>query len=64
MADEELLAAIAHRFPSLSRWLGWLLKPLIRSALQRRWAKVRTVRDVQMEVAHFMESMTSRPPKG
>ncbi len=65
MADEELLAAIAHfRFPSLSRWLGWLLKPLIRSALQRRWAKVRTVRDVQMEVAHFMESMIASTTEG
>ncbi len=65
MADEALLAAIAHfRFPSLSRWLGWLLKPLIRSALQRRWAKVRTVRDVQMEVAHFMESMIASTTEG
>ena len=65
MADEELLAAIAHfRFPSLSRWLGWLLKPLIRSALKRRWAKVRTVRDVQMEVAHFMESMIASTTDG
>ena len=65
MADEELLAAIAHfRFPSLSRWLGWLLKPLIRSALKRRWAKVRTERDVQMEVAHFMESMIASTTDG
>ena len=65
MAVEELLAAIAHfRFPSLSRWLGWLLKPLIRSALKRRWAKVRTVRDVQMEVAHFMESMIASTTDG
>lgn len=65
MTDEALLAAIAHfRFPSLSRWLGWLLKPLIRSALQRRWAKVRTVRDVQMEVAHFMESMIASTTEG
>ncbi len=65
MADDELLAAIAHfRFPSLSRWFGWLLKPLIRSALQRRWSKVRSVRDVQMEVAHFMERMIASTTDG
>ena len=65
MADDELLAAIAHfRFPSLSRWFGWLLKPLIRSALQRRWSRVRSVRDVQMEVAHFMERMIASTTDG
>lgn len=65
MADDELLAAIAHfRFPSLSRWFGWLLKPLIRSALQRRCATVRSVRDVQMEVAHFMERMIASTTDG
>ena len=65
MADDELLAAIAHfRFPSLSRWFGWLLKPLVRSALQRRWSKVGSVRDVQMEVAHFMERMIASTTDG
>ena len=63
--DDELLGAIAHfRYPTLSRWLGWLLKPLIRSVLQRRWARVKTVRDVQMEVAHFMEQMVASTSDG
>ena len=65
IADDELLAAIAHfRYPLLSRWFGWLLKPLIRLAMQRRWANVKTVRDVQMEVAHFMEQMIAGTTDG
>jgi 1-acyl-sn-glycerol-3-phosphate acyltransferase len=65
VVDEELLTAVAHfRFPLLSRWFGWLLKPLIRSALRRRCAKVSTVRDVQMEVAGFMEQIIAGTTDG
>lgn len=63
--DEELLAAIAHfRFPRLYRWGYWLLRPLIRQALHKRWAKVSTVRDVQNEVAHFMTQMIASTTAG
>lgn len=63
--DDELLAAIAHfRFPRLSRYVSGLLKPLIRRALHKRWAQVRTVRDVQNEVAHFMEQMIASTTQG
>ena len=63
--DNEMLAAIAHfRFPRASRYFGWLLKPLIRAALHVRWNKVKTVRDVQMEVAHFMEQMIAGTTNG
>ncbi|MFC3914796.1 1-acyl-sn-glycerol-3-phosphate acyltransferase [Pseudaeromonas sharmana] len=65
MNDDELLAAIAHfRFPRLSRFLGVLLKPMIRRALHKRWALVRSVRDVQTEVAHFMEQMIASTTQG
>ena len=63
--DNEMLAAIAHfRFPRASRYFGWLLKPLIRAALHVRWNKVKTVRDVQVEVAHFMEQMIAGTTNG
>lgn len=65
MNDDELLAAIAHfRFPRLSRLMGGLLKPMIRRALHKRWAQVRSVRDVQTEVAHFMEQMIASTTQG
>ena len=63
--DDELGSAIArYRFPRLSRWLGWLIKPLIRRALHKRWARVQTVRDVQMEVANFMQQMIASTTDG
>lgn len=63
--DDELQAAIARfRFPALANWLGFLIKPLIRRALQKRWANVSSVRDVQMEVAHFMEQMIAGTTDG
>ena len=63
--DEEMQSAIARfRYPKLSRYVGWLLKPLIRAALRVRWGKVKTVREVQMEVAHFMEQMISGTTQG
>ena len=63
--DEEMQSAIARfRYPKLSRYFGWLLKPLIRAALRVRWGKVKTVREVQMEVAHFMEQMISGTTQG
>lgn len=63
--DDELGSAIArYRFPRLSRGLGWLIKPLIRRALHKRWARVQTVRDVQMEVAHFMQQMIATTTDG
>lgn len=63
--DEEMQSAIARfRYPKLSRYLGWLLKPLIRAALRVRWGKVKTVREVQLEVAHFMEQMIAGTTNG
>ncbi len=63
--DPELLSAIARfRFPRLTPLFGWLIRPLIRHALHRRWAKVRTVRDVQEEVARFMAKMIAGTTDG
>lgn len=58
IADDEFIQAILHyRFPHLSGPFGWLLSPLVKFALKRRWAKLNTVQKVQKQVARFMDRM-------
>lgn len=58
IADDEFIQAILHyRFPHLSGPFGWLLSPLVKFALKRRWAKLNTVLAVQKQVAGFMDRM-------
>lgn len=58
IADDEFIQAILHyRFPHLSGPLGWLLSPLVKFALKRRWSKLKTVKAVQRQVANFMDKM-------
>lgn len=58
IADDEFIQAILHyRFPHLSGPFGWLLSPLVKFALKRRWAKLNTVEAVQKQVAGFMDRM-------
>ena len=58
IADDEFIHAILHyRFPHLSGPFGWLLSPLVKWLLKRRWAKFNSVRSVQIQVARFMDRM-------
>ena len=58
IADDEFIQAILHyRFPHLSGPFGWLLSPLVKFALKRRWAKLTNVLAVQKQVAAFMDRM-------
>ena len=58
IADDEFIQAILHyRFPHLSGPLGWLLSPMVKFALKRRWAKLNSVQAVQKQVASFMDRM-------
>ena len=58
IADDEFIQAILHyRFPHLSGPFGWLLSPLVKFVLKRRWAKLNTVHAVQKQVAGFMDRM-------
>ena len=65
ISDEELISAVVRfRFPQAVNYLGWLLKPLVRHTLRNRVKNVRTVDDVQQQVAHFMEQMISKTTDG
>ena len=59
--DSEFIAAMATiRFPRLSGWAPWLIRPLVRQALLKKWAALDSVDKVQAEVAAYMESMVTR----
>ena len=58
--DAEFLAAMAKiRFPRLSGWAPWLVQPLVRQALIKKWAGLDSVDKVQAEVAAYMQHMVS-----
>ncbi len=58
IADEEFIHAILHyRFPHLAGPLGWLLSPLVKFTLKRRWSRLNSVQAVQRQVASFMDRM-------
>ncbi|MCC5451694.1 1-acyl-sn-glycerol-3-phosphate acyltransferase [Rheinheimera sp. UJ51] len=58
IADDEFIHAILHyRFPHLAGPLGWLLSPLVKFSLKRRWSRLDNVQAVQRQVATFMERM-------
>ncbi|KLV03316.1 acyltransferase [Photobacterium aquae] len=53
--DKEFINAILnYRFPQLSGAFGWLLTPLIKHFLIRKWSNVNSVADVQRQVAKYM----------
>ncbi|KLV10092.1 MULTISPECIES: 1-acyl-sn-glycerol-3-phosphate acyltransferase [Photobacterium] len=55
--DKEFISAILnYRFPQLSGAFGWLLTPLIKFFLIRKWSNVKTVDDVQRQVAKYMRA--------
>lgn len=61
IADQEFIDAILHyRFPHLSGNFGWLLSAGVKFFLKRKWAKLRTVTQVQLQVASFMDQMIAK----
>ncbi|WP_372831329.1 1-acyl-sn-glycerol-3-phosphate acyltransferase [Pontibacterium sp.] len=59
--NDELISAITgYQFPNASKYLGWLLKPVVRIALAREMGDVNNVRDFQVLVAKYMEKMVAR----
>lgn len=63
--DDEFIGAIAHyRFPTLSNVGGPLIKAFIRLYLSWRWRKLTTIRQIQLEVASYMEKMIATTTQG
>lgn len=63
--DDEFISAIAHyRFAALSNVGGPVIKALIRLYLSWRWRKLHTVREIQQEVASYMNNMIGKTTQG
>ena len=63
--DDEFTNAIIHyRFPTLSTYFGWFLKPIIYRFLKKKWSKVTSVRDVQLSVTAYMTNMINTTTDG
>lgn len=63
--DEEFISAILkYRFPQFSGIAGWLLKPILKRYLHSKWNKIKTVRDVQLHIATYMDSMIKSTSEG
>ncbi|HOY23442.1 MAG TPA: cytochrome C oxidase Cbb3, partial [Cellvibrio sp.] len=58
LADPELVDAVARlKFPKLTQWLGWLIKPLVKKKLSDQLAGVNNVRGFQEVVERYMTGM-------
>lgn len=56
--DPELAQAVVKlRFPQLSGWLGWALKPLVRQAMKNQLKSVNSVLGFQQVVERYMQRM-------
>ncbi|MDP4537205.1 1-acyl-sn-glycerol-3-phosphate acyltransferase [Alkalimonas collagenimarina] len=65
IADQDFIDAILHyRFPHLSGPLGWLLSPILKVVLKRKWARLKTVKDVQLQVSRYMKSTMANTTAG
>jgi len=58
LADPELADAIAKlKFPRLSKWLGWVIRPLVKIKLTEQLAGVHDVDGFQHVVENYMSAM-------
>ncbi|MEZ8140410.1 acyltransferase [Enterovibrio norvegicus FF-454] len=62
--DEFISAILKYRFSRLSGTIGWLLKPLMKLYLRAKWRKINSVRDVQLNVSSYMQSMIKNSSEG
>jgi hypothetical protein len=58
LADPELADAVAKlRFPKLTRWLGWMIRQIVKKKLSQQLAGVNNVRGFQEVVERYMSAM-------
>ena len=61
LATPELIRALSQfRFPRLSRYLPFVIQPLVRTALRKQLAGIDNVRELQQVIASYMQSMIDR----
>ena len=61
LADPELVDAVARlKFPMLTQWLGWLIKPLVKKKLSDQLSGVNDVRGFQEVVERYLSAMIAQ----
>jgi hypothetical protein len=55
--NEFLDAIISFRFPRAAKYLGFILKPLLRRYFLYRWGSLSNIDDVQVVVGHYLQHM-------
>ncbi|KJY96546.1 1-acyl-sn-glycerol-3-phosphate acyltransferase [Pseudoalteromonas ruthenica] len=56
VADNDFVDLIAkHNLPGWLAGMRFLSRPLVRASLKRKWGQVNSVRQVQLEVVHYLE---------
>lgn len=65
ISDDEFITAILHyKFPSASKFLFWLLAPLLRCKLRKSLSKITTIEDVQLNVATYLNKTVKKTTNG
>jgi len=60
IADPEMINAVSNlRFPQLSKYVPWLLNPIIRTMLKRQLQNINTIDDIQALVYRYMKKMVA-----
>ncbi|MFA5493758.1 MAG: 1-acyl-sn-glycerol-3-phosphate acyltransferase [Porticoccaceae bacterium] len=61
MADPEMAdTLLSMKYPRASRYLGWVLRPMVRRALGREFGAIRTVRDFQLLLGSELKALLAR----
>jgi hypothetical protein len=61
LADPELVDAVTRlRFPGAHKWLGWLIKPLVKAKLKQQLSGIQDVDGFQHVVENYMAAMMAK----
>ncbi|MDZ7902050.1 MAG: hypothetical protein U5L01_05680 [Rheinheimera sp.] len=65
VSDQEFIGAIVnYRFGSKAPWLTAVLSPLVKWYLRRHWRSLRTVQDVQLYLAKYLNQAIKKTSDG
>lgn len=65
VSDQEFISSIVnYRFGQTSAWLTRLLSPLVKWYLRRHWRSLRTVQDVQLYLAKYLNQSLKKTSAG
>ena len=65
ISDEMIISSILKfRFPVIYKKLGFILKPFVKILLKKKISQIKTIKDFQVIVAHFVKKMVETTTDG